>query len=117
MQLLSASPIEPVASSTNITFSDWALPPALAADAVGAEGEGYCAQSPSGSRSRPSAVCVTETTLGLVALQAGRFDVDVTHDSVGVELVRVRCDIGFAVFQFVIAVATLVELAVGDASA
>ena len=34
VQLLSVSPIEPVASSTNITFSDWALPPALAADTV-----------------------------------------------------------------------------------
>ncbi len=34
VQLLSASPIEPVASSTNITFSGWALPPALVAVAV-----------------------------------------------------------------------------------
>src|SRR5262245_30494722 len=34
VQLLSVSLIEPVASSTNIKFSDWALPPALAADAV-----------------------------------------------------------------------------------
>ena len=52
-----------------------------------------------------------------MALQAGKFDVAVTHDSVGVELVRVRCNVGFTVFQFVIAVATLVELAVGEASA
>jgi hypothetical protein len=55
--------------------------------------------------------------LGLAALQLGRFDVDVTHDSVGVELVTVRFDIGCAVFQFVIAVLTVDELAVGDASA
>jgi hypothetical protein len=63
------------------------------------------------------AVCVTETTLGLETLQLGRFDVDVTHDSVGVEVVTVRFDNGFAVFQFVIAVVTVDEVAPGDASA
>ena len=50
-------------------------------------------------------------------MQLGRFDVDVTHDSVGVEFVRVRFDIGFAVFQVVMAVLTVDEVAEGDASA
>ena len=116
VQPVSLSPIDPVASSTNITFSGWAVPPALAALAVEVSVK---EERPNVSRRKVEtvAVWVTETTLGLVPLQLGRLVVAVTHRSVGVELVIVTCATGFAVFQLEIAAPTVVALALVASSA
>jgi hypothetical protein len=71
-----------------MTFSDFALPPLVAA----------VAEEPNVKELKPStlakvvgtvAVWLTETALGVDPLQLGRFDVEVTQTSVGDVLVMV----------------------------
>src|SRR5690349_147918 len=67
-QPLSESPMEPVASSTNITFSGWAVPPAFAALAVEVMVKDV---RPNCLRKKVDTVPVwlTVTTFGLLPLQ------------------------------------------------
>src|SRR5215510_10272859 len=107
-QLASVSPMEPVASSTNITFSGFTVEPALAAVAVEVSVKD---ERPNALRKKVETVpvWVSVTAFGFVPLQVGRFDVEVTHLNVGVGVpVIVTPATGLAVFQLVIAVLTAV---------
>ena len=110
VQPLSALFIDPVASSTNITFRGIEVPPALLADAVDVSViEGI----PKAFMKWVDtvAVCVTWATLGLVPLQLGRFDVAVSHETATLVLVMVTFEGGFAVFHAVTAACTVAWVA------
>jgi hypothetical protein len=102
--------MDPVASSTNITFNGTAVPPALAAlDVEVSVIEG----NPTALRKLVDtvAVRVTWATFAVVPLQLGRFAVAVSHEIDTLVLVTVTFVDGFAVVQFVTAVWTVLWVA------
>src|SRR4029077_5670270 len=115
-QPVSVSFMDPVASSTNITFKGIAEPPALAADAVDAR---LIVGKPNALRKCvvTDAVCVTVATFELVPLQVGRFAVVVLHEIATLVLPIEIFDGGFAVFQAVTAAFTVVRFALFAKSA
>ena len=116
VQPLSVSFMDPVASSTNITFKGIAEPPALAADAVDVR---VIVGKPNALRKCvvTDAVCVTVATFELVPLQVGRFAVVVLHEIATLVLPIEIFDGGFAVFQAVTAAVTVVRFALFAKSA
>src|SRR6266851_4460915 len=116
VQPASALFIDPVASSTNITFNGTAVPPALLAlDVEVSVIEG----NPTALRKLVDtvAVRVTVATFAVVPLQVGRFAVAVSHETATVVWVTVTFDDGFAVVQLVTAVWTVLWVALACKSA
>ena len=110
VQPLSVSFMDPVASSTNITFKGIAEPPALAALAVEVS---VIEDIPKALMKCVDtvAVCVTWATFAFETSQVGRLDVAVLHESDTAVLAIVIPDDGLAVFQAVTAAVTVPRVA------
>src|SRR5580704_380205 len=109
-QPASPSFMDCVASSTNITFSGTAVPPALLAldvDVSVIEGNPKALRKLVGT----VAVCVTLATFAVVPLQLGRLAVAVSHEIATLVLLTVTFVDGFAVVQAVTAVWTVAWVA------